>query len=498
MIDGRTPCVIGVAQHTVHKPDGPAPEPLALWEQVCRAAADDALPGHGGRVLDTADSLDVVYCQSWPYDRPVDRLADALAIAPRRRVYSGIGGTIGQVLVHTAGRAILDGEIDLAIVTGAEVLETIRQLSKAGEQPAWSFRHPDPRGMPFEAPFHQAEVVHGVRNAWVEFPIFDVARRARLEMTPGAYRVALGELLAPFTATAAANPLAWFGVQRSATEITAVTDVNRLIGYPYTKYMVSVIDVDMAAAVVVSSHECADRLGVSGDRRVYLRGWCYADDPVYIAEHRDLGASPAMAAASREAMRCAGAGIDDVAHIDLYSCYPSSVNLACDALGIRGDDRRGLTVTGGLPYFGGPSSNYVTHSIATMTDVLRADPGSLGLLNGIGMYMTKHVFGLYSTTPPPSGRTAVPDEPGVQANLDDRVAICDIYAGPATVAGYSVAHARSGPPEWGIALCDLPDGRRAYARIQDPDLLEAVERDEWVGRPVTLVPAATGVNEVRV
>jgi acetyl-CoA C-acetyltransferase len=487
VIDPRTPCVIGVAQDTVPKADGPAPEPLVLWERVCRAAADDAVAGGGDRVLGATDSLDVVYCQSWPYDRPVDRLADALGAAPRRRVYSGIGGTIGQVLVHTAGRAILDGQIDLAIITGAEVLETIRQLEKAGEQPAWSFRHPAPSGMPFEAPFHPAEVAHGVRNAWAEFPVFDVARRARLRITPEAYRAALGRLLAPFTEVAAANPRSWFPVQRSAEEITAVTPVNRLIGYPYTKYMVSVIDVDMAAAVVVASHQRADALGVSADRRVYLRGWCYADDPVYLAEHRDLASSPAMVAASREALRCAEAGIDDVAHIDLYSCYPSSVHFACDALGIAGDDGRGLTVTGGLPYFGGPSSNYVTHSIATMAEVLRADPGSLGLLNGIGMYMTKHVFAVYSTAPPPSGRVTIPDEEAVQARLRDRVGIAERHAGPATLAGYSVAHARSGAPEWAIAVCDLPDGRRAYARALDPAVLDTLEREEWVGQSVTLV-----------
>ncbi len=497
MIDPRTPCVIGVAQETVHKPDGPAPEPLILWERVCRAAADDAVRGHAKRVLDTADALEVVYCQSWPYDRPADRLADALGIAPRRRGYSGIGGTIGQVLVQTAGRAILEGRLDLAVVTGAEVLETVRQLTRAGETPAWSFRHPQPQGMPFEAPPHPAEVAHGVRNAWLEFPVFDVARRARLGVGPDAYREALGALLAPWSRVAAANPRAWFPVARPPEEITAVTPVNRLIGYPYTKYMVSVIDVDMAAAVIVASHACADRLGVPAERRVYLRGWCYADDPVYLAEHRDLGASPAMAAASAEALRCAGAGIDDVAHIDLYSCYPSSVNLACDALGVDAADRRGLTVTGGLPYFGGPSSNYVTHSIATMAEVLRADPGSLGLLNGIGMYMTKHVFGVYSTSPPPHGAVTPPDEMAVQAGLDDRVEICDRHRGPATVVGYSIAHARDGGADWGIAVCDLPDGRRAYARIEDPALLDAFERTEWVGTAVALAANSAGINELR-
>jgi acetyl-CoA C-acetyltransferase len=408
-------------------------------------------------------------------------------------VYSGIGGTIGQVLVQTAARAIVageDGEVELA---GAEALATVRR--SGGELP-WSFRDPQPSGMPFPAPPHPAEEAHGVRNAWLEFPVFDVARRARLGVAPMEYRAQLGELLSPFTRVAASNAHAWFPVARTPDEITTVTPVNRLIGYPYTKYMVSVIDVDMASAVIVASEAEADRLGIARDRRVYVRGWCYADDPVYLAEHPDLSTSPAMAGASGEALRCAGVGVDDVAHLDLYSCYPSSVNLARDALGIGGADTRGLTVTGGLPYFGGPSSNYVTHSIAAMTEVLRSDPGSTGLLNGIGMYLTKHVFGVYSTTPPAGGPPPVPDEAAVQATVDRRVGIVPTWDGPARVAGYSIAHARSGEAEWGVAVCDVPGGR-AYARLSEAGALDAFEREEWVGAEVTLTAGPGGVNHLR-
>src|SRR5207237_5855907 len=148
------------------------------------------------------------------------------------------------------------------------------------------------------------------------------------------------------------------------------------------------MDVDMAAALVVTSHEKADALGVPAERRVYLRGWCYATDPVYVAEHEPVWASPAMEAASAEALRVAGVGVDDLAHLDLYSCFGSSVNFALDALGLPADDPRGVTVTGGLPFAGGAGSDYMTHSIAALTDVLRADPGSVGLVSGVGMHMT--------------------------------------------------------------------------------------------------------------
>ena len=499
-IDPRTPCVIGVAQRTVRPEDGPAPEPLVLWEDVCRAAADDALPGAGGKVLDAAGSLQIVYCMSWPYDRPVDRLAEALGIDPVHGLYSGIGGTTPQVLVEDAAAAILAGDLDLAVITGAEALDTVRRAKKAGERVAWSHRDPEKKPFPFEAPFHPAEIAHNVFQAWLTFPVFDVARRARLGVAPEDYRAELGRLMAPLSEVAATNPHAWFPTRYSPDELIAATPDNRMVGYPYTKRMVSVMDVDMAAALVVCSHEKADALGVPPERRVYLRGWCYATDPTYLAEHADLSSSPAMAAASREALARAGATIDDVAHLDLYSCFASSVNLACDALGIATDDGRGLTVTGGLPFAGGAGSNYMLHSIATMVDVLRDDAGSLGLVSGVGMHMTKHVFGLYSTAPPPGGRVEPPARAAVQASLDAShppAVIAERHDGPATVASYTVAHARDGAPEWGLAICDLADGRRAYGRIEDGALLADIEAREWVGAEVQLVDGGNNVNLVK-
>lgn len=496
-IDPRTPCLIGVAQRTVRPDEGPCPEPLELWADTARLAAADALPGAAHRVLDATDSLQIVYCMAWPYDRPVDRLAGTLGIDPRHRLYSGIGGTTPQVLVQDAATSILAGEMDLAVISGAEALDTKRRAKKAGERLAWSHRAEKPDPFPFEAPFHPAEIAHEVFQAWLTFPVFDIARRARLGITPADYAASIGELLAPFSDVAAKNPHAWFPQARTASELATPSADNRIVGYPYTKWAVSVMDVDMAATVIVASHAKADELGVPADRRVYLRGWSYATDPVYLAEHPDLSASPAMAAASTEALRCASASIDDVAHLDLYSCFASSVHLACDALGIATDDPRGLTITGGLPFSGGAGSNYLLHSIATLADVLRADPGSLGMVTGVGMHMTKHAFGLYSTAPPVAGRVPLPDE--VQPTLDHAppVAITDRHTGPATIASYTVAHGRDGSPEWGLLIGDLADGTRAYGRVEDAELLTAIESTEWVGQQVDLTTTDAGVNLVQ-
>jgi acetyl-CoA C-acetyltransferase len=466
-----------------------------LWVEVARAAAADASRSGSGS-LGQLDSLQIVYCQSWQYDDPPDRLAERLGVSPSHRLYSGIGGTTPQLLVQNVAESILRGELDLALVTGAECLETRRQMKKAGTKPAWSHPDPERKPFPFEAPFHPAEVAHEVFQAWLTFAVWDVARRAHLGIEPESYRRQLGDLMAPMTEVAANNPYAWFPTQRSAEELITPSPSNRMVGYPYTKYMISIMDVDMASAVIVASHEKADSLSVPPEQRVYLRGWCYATDPVYVAEHDPMWASPAMRAAIGEALRRADAGVDDLGHLDLYSCFGSSINFGLDALGLSQGDERGVTVTGGLPFAGGAGSNYMTHSIATMADVLRRDPGAIGLVTGVGMHMTKHVAGVYSTSP---GPVRLLRSAEIQKGLDDRPKrpIRDVAVGEATIAAYTVAHGRDGEAEWGLAVCDLSDGARCYARMEDADLLADAERRELVGATVELVAGEGAVNLVK-
>lgn len=478
VIDPRTPCVIGVGQRTWHLDgDRVAPEPLAMQAEVVRSAAADAVAHGDSDLLAAVDSLNVVYCMTWPYDDPVGRLAMELGMDPAHRHYSGIGGTVPQQLISGAAERILAGDSEVAVIVGAEALDTVRRLKKAGERPAWSHRHPQRQPFPFEAPFHPAEMAHDVFQAWLTFAVRDIARRAHLGTSPETYRAELGTLMAPMTDTAAANPHAWFPTARTAAELVDPTPENRVVGYPYTKRSVAIMDVDMAASVIIASHGAADRLGVPQDQRVYLRGWSYALDAVYLAEHPELWRSPAMEWASTDALRRAGLDADEIAHFDLYSCFGSSIRFAQDALGLSIDDPRGVTATGGLPFAGGPASNYLGHSVAAMVQRLRADPGSAGLVSGVGMHMTKHAFGVYSTDPVAPGAPEAAPAPHA-------LPIADTSDGPAEIAAYTVVHGRGGEAEWGLVIGDLADGSRCYGRVLDGTVLDEMEREEWVGRTV--------------
>ena len=479
-IDPRSPCIVGVAQRTIRPPEGPAPEPLDSWAEMAKAAASDS---GAPDVLRQLDSVQIVYCQSWQYDEPVARFCERIGASPRHSLYSGIGGTTPQVLINDVAEAMLRGELDTALVVGAEALATKRALKKAGEKPRWSFPPAERKPFPFEAMPHEAEIAHEVFQAWLTFPLFDVARRARRGDPLDAYAAGIGSMMAPMTDVAAKSPHAWFPVTRSASELITATPDNRYVGWPYTKWIVSVMDVDMAAAAIVMTHEGADRYGVPMDKRVYVRGWAYGTDCWYVAERDEMWRSRGMEETSRAALGAAGIGVDDVAHLDLYSCFASSLHLACDALGISPTDPRGLTVTGGLPFAGGPASNYMLHSIATMTDVVREDAGSVGVVSGVGMHMTKHAYAAYSTTP----GSAAPKPPGdLGLKATPKREIVSSYDGDATVVTYTVAHQRDGSPEWGLIIGEIDGGKRIYAKVLDADLMVDAESRELVGATVSV------------
>ncbi|MDP6876791.1 MAG: acetyl-CoA acetyltransferase, partial [Alphaproteobacteria bacterium] len=146
------------------------------------------------------------------------------------------------------------------------------------------------------------------------------------------------------------------------------------------------------------------------------------------------------------------------------------------------DDPRGLTVTGGLPYFGGPGNNYVTHSIAEMMNRVRANPGMKGLVTSCGNYVTKEAVGIYSTDAP--DRPFAPKDPSIyQAAIsaDKGRPSVEAGSGGAEIETYTVMHDRAGP-SYAIIMAILEDGSRCIANTpDDPDLLADLVANDYMG-----------------
>lgn len=500
-MDERTPVLIGAGQFTYRGDPASSPSPTSLLKIAAERAAHDA--GIGAKGLVAIDSLAVV---GFTIDAPGSKrgtiphatnppatLSKMLGATPSWSVYSEMGGNTPQYLINMLADRIARGETELALTVGCEFLgSAMKRLGKGLGFDDWAqvedetveapARVGDPR--PGSTPY---EIRHGMSRPINIYPLFENALRARDGRSVADHQTRMGQLFAGFTDVAAQNPEAWFPVRRSPEELVRVTEKNRMIGFPYPKLLNAIMEVDQSAGVLVASVKKARELGVPEDKWVYLHGCADAADLWHPLDRQDFHSSPAMRLTGRKALEMAGVGLDQIDLIDLYSCFPVAVEVGAGELGLGLDDPRGLTVTGGLPYAGGPGNNYVMHSIAVMMDRLRARGGAYGLVTGNGWYLTKQSTGIYSTTAP--DRPFEREDPAIlQREIDalPHPEVTETPQGRGTIETYTVVHKREGP-FMAIVVGRDSNGRRFAANTpNDPATLASLEASEQIGRTGTV------------
>jgi acetyl-CoA C-acetyltransferase len=235
-----------------------------------------------------------------------------------------------------------------------------------------------------------------------------------------------------------------------------------MVAYPYTKRMVANPDVEMSAGCLVASVQWARDRGVPSDRWVFVHAGTDGSDP-YLSQRRSFTRSPAIEIAGGRALALASISPDDLAYVDLYSCFPSAVQIAQREL--RLTDRRDLTVYGGLSFAGGPWNNPVSHAVAAMVDRLRSDAGSTGLVTANGGNLQKHSFGVYSTEPPGSLFRYERPQSGIDAR-GVRPTSRD-YEGEVQIESWTVIHRRNGDVDRAHASTLTADGTRVWGVIRD-------------------------------
>ncbi|CAN5520382.1 hypothetical protein BH11ACT8_BH11ACT8_28000 [soil metagenome] len=444
---------------------GIAPDPGAVDVLACPRQFDESFPG-----------MPAPLGRSDNFPRSV---AGRLGLDPARVVYEVSGGQSPQHLVTELAGDVAAGRARVAVVAGSEVISTVLDQSRREEKPDLGESpggQDGDRGAGLEGLATRYQAGHGLVDAPTQYALFENARRARLGLSRAEHAAAMGALFAPFTEVAAANPHAAAPTVRSAEELMTVTDGNRMIVDPYPKHVVSREKVNQSAAVVITSEAVATELGIPRAQWVYLRGHSDLRDRELMGR-ADLSTSPPSVRAVQAALDQAGVGLDDVAHVDLYSCFPVAVSVVADGLGLAADDPRWLTVTGGLPFFGGPGNNYSLHAIVEVVARCRATPGSFGLVGANGGTLSKYSAGVYATAP---GVWQAGDDARLQAALDAEPGV--LFAteadGWGTVEAWTVQYSAFG--RTAIVIGRLDDGRRFLANGVDGDeeVIEALLGEE--------------------
>ena len=411
----NTPVIIGVGQFSerVGEPGYAGLSYMGLGGQALTAAIEDA---EGGLVRPDAlanaiDTLAVIRAfemsrpgREPPFGAP-DNVPRALAMRvganPARAILTPTGGQTNQQLVGEFAEDIAARKSQCAAIVGAEAISTVLALTAKGEKPDWSQAVGgdfEDQGFGIDELIEPALFAHGASGAIPLYALAENARRAKLGMGLEDYRRAIGELFAPFTRVAAANPHSAAPVERTAEELATISDRNRIVAEPYPRMTVARDQVNQAAAIILASAGLARELGVPEAKWVHIHAVTAATE-LKLSERPDLAACPASIASVEAALARAGKSMDEMAYLDFYSCFAIPVFNQIDHFGLAVDDPRGLTLTGGLPFFGGAGNNYSAHAIAEAVQRVRAMRGSFALVGANGGWMSKYATGIYSTDP---------------------------------------------------------------------------------------------------
>ncbi len=484
MLDPKTPVLIGAGTATQRSDDPLAgTDAMGLMRQALDAAVDDA-GGSARALLDRVDEI-VVPEGIWHPRDPGRLVLDGRS--PGARSVLGAIGVLQQTLFTRAATAIRDGAADVVVVAGGEAKwRSLRGqiIGVAAPEAPFDGHQPDVRLGPASDILDHLEIHRGLASPTHQYAVMESALRHAAGRSPADHARLVASLVSTMSQVAAANPDAWNRQAVTVDEVLAAP----LVTEPYTKPACSQWNVDQAAAFVLCSAATAEAAGVARDRWVFPVAGAESNLMVPLTQRAQMHRSPAAVEVGRALAEAAGRPLQELELLEIYSCFPSAVQMQADAFEIDLDADRPFTVTGGMHFAGGPLNSFTLQALARLVGMLRRDPQATALLSSVSGLVTKVGGGLWSATPPDAGFRDV-DVTSAATATTETVAVDPAATGAAAVAGYTVVHAGGAPVE-AVVVGDTASGARAVATTKDPGLVAALREGEWCGRSVRVQGAA--------
>lgn len=417
-------------------------------------------------------------------------IAQRLNIKPTNLIYAPVGGQTPQRLINEFSERIHRGENQCVVITGAEAIANIKYAVRNGIEANWQETIKDEfedRWLKNNADnmVSDYEMAHGLFLPVQVYPLFENRYRRLLSNNVDNHRQFMARLFAPFSKVAAANPYAQFPLERSEDYLSTPSSDNYLLSEPYLKWFVAQDAVNQGAAVILSSVGLARELGIPEKKWIYLHAYADVDD-TNVVYRNDLTLSHAQKLACEQALAAAEKSIDDIQHLDLYSCFPIAVTSACSALGIDPFSRP-LTLTGGLPFFGGPGNNYSMHAIAEIIQRLRSNPSDAGMIVANGGYLSKHSVGIYSAIAPKQWRACDSSDAKDAMTKHPKTKVIETPKGDGNIESY-VATYQKGSPKLAYIFAKNSLGERFIAKVKDGDetTLNRMFNEDPIDHPITV------------
>jgi acetyl-CoA C-acetyltransferase len=311
------------------------------------------------------------------------------------------------------------------------------------------------------------------------YAIMESALRYKNKRTIKEHETYLGDMYARFSQIAAKNPHAWNQKVFTSDEIQHPSIKNQRIAYPYNKLHNSSWNVNQASALIITSEEVADKLNIPNSQRVYPLISSETNHMIGVIQRPAITDPAGLQLAANFLLEKAAENNITPSLYELYSCFPLAVQLFSESLQVPENVEK--TITGGMPFAGGPLNNYMLHATAQMLMKIREQTTEVGLITGVSGMMTKQALAIWAKDPLMNFISK--DVSKDAAALEVPVPMSDLIKGEAMVIGCTTMYEKLNPIK-AVFYAEDSQGHRLVLTSNEEKIIKQVEEKECVGKKI--------------
>ena len=390
-------------------------------------------------------------------------------------------GVLQQNLINEACLKIENGEINASIILGGEA--RYKQLRSVIEKKEYFEtkldENPDFYIKAKEDLYGDGELEELGAMAVGYYATMETAIRKNDDENIEEHQNNIASMYEEFSKVASNNEDAWLDHPYSKKEILETSKKNKMLAYPYNKLHCTSWNVNQSAALIICSEELADKLEIDNKKRVYPISSSENNHMIAIQQRPKLYESIGMIYAAKSVNKMMEKLDIRLDAYDLYSCFPAAVKMFSKSLELGSEIPK--TITGSMPYAGGPLNSFVIHSTVKMIQKIRALEVRHGLVTGVSGMMTKQSFCVWGKE---YQEQFIFDDVTERAKLDESpVELSNIAEGEGEIIGYTIIEGSENAPKAVLYLDDEMKHRKVVSSF-DKNFINLLMEEEWVGKKI--------------
>ena len=472
----KKPVVIGLGITQQKGSYAELDEALFLMEKVAMRAINDC---GNSKIKDFIDVIDIPK-GFWRYRDPGKWIAEKNNFSNAKTSVNKIG-VLQQHLINNTCNKIIKGEIRAGLILGGESrAKMIAALKEGVEYKEMELStNPDQYVKAKDDLYGEGEAEALGLMAVGYYAVMESAMRKSKSLTLKEHEDYLGSMYAEFSEIASKNQYAASDKSISKDQIMLANNDNKPMAYPYNKYHCTSWNVSQASAILICEEELADQLNISKQKRIYPMASSETNHMIALIQRPSLISSAGLKLASEKINEVVDENSINLDFIDLYSCFPVAVQQFENVLNLN--TKISKTITGAMPFAGGPLNNYMLHATVQALLKLRNQSGN-SLITGVSGMMTKQSFCLWSS------EYQIPfyhvDVTKKAQQLDKPIPISKAKHGNGIVIGYTVLYEGT-QPSLGVFYIEDSQGERKVVTSQDKEIISSMREKEWIEKEIS-------------